>query len=300
MSATAAAHSAKPAAQSGGISVVPITQYVGADIIGIDLTQPISDAQFTQIHDAWMQHHVLRFRGQDMTREQLQDFSRRFGELDKAPINTRGKPWVEGFPEMAVMSNIKVDGESIGSLGYGEAVWHTDMSYNEITPSGALLYGVEVTKSGGETGFLNMYLAYETLPADLKAAIEGKSIKHDASRNSAGELRAGFKEVTDPRDAPGAVHPVVVRHPVTGRKALFLGRRPFGYVVGMSLEDSEALLNRLWAHASQEHLAWFQKGTVGDLRIWGNRCVMHKRTAFDANERRLLYRTQIKGARPQA
>ncbi|MBY0270044.1 MAG: TauD/TfdA family dioxygenase [Burkholderiales bacterium] len=300
MSATAAAHSAKPAAQSGGIGVVPITKHVGADIIGIDLTQPISDAQFAQIHDAWMQHLVLRFRGQNMTKEQLQAFSRRFGELDKAPINTRGKPWVEGFPDMAVMSNIKVDGQSIGSLGYGEAVWHTDMSYNDITPSGALLYAVEVTKSGGETGFLNMYHAYETLPADLKAAIEGKSIKHDASRNSAGELRAGFKEVTDPRDAPGAVHPIVVRHPVTGRKALFLGRRPFGYVMGMSLEDSEALLNRLWAHASQEDLAWFQKWKVGDLLIWDNRCVMHKRTAFDANERRLLYRTQIRGVRPQA
>ena len=297
MSATAAA--AKPAAQSG-ITVTPITKHIGADITGIDLTQPISDAQFAQIHDAWMQHQVLRFRGQNMTREQLQDFSRRFGALDKAPINTRGKPWVEGFPEMAVMSNIKVDGESIGSLGYGEAVWHTDMSYNEITPSGALLYGVEVTKSGGETGFLNMYHAYETLPADLKAAIEGKTIKHDASRNSAGDLRAGFKAVTDPREAPGAVHPIVVRHPVTGRKALFLGRRPFGYVMGMSLEDSEALLNRLWAHASQEDLAWFQKWKVGDLLIWDNRCVMHKRTAFDANERRLLYRTQIKGVRPQA
>lgn len=297
MSATAAA--AKPAAQSG-ITVTPITRHIGADITGIDLTQPISAAQFAQIHDAWMQHQVLRFRGQNMTREQLQDFSRRFGALDKAPINTKGKPWVEGFPEMAVMSNIKVDGESIGSLGYGEAVWHTDMSYNDITPSGALLYGIEVTKSGGETGFLNMYHAYETLPADLKAAIEGKSIKHDASRNSAGELRAGFKEVTDPRDAPGAVHPIVVRHPVTGRKALFLGRRPFGYVMGMSLEDSEALLNRLWAHASQEDLAWFQKWKVGDLLIWDNRCVMHKRTAFDANERRLLYRTQIKGVRPQA
>lgn len=298
MSTTATA--AKPAAQSAGIGVVPITKYIGADITGIDLTQPVSDAQFAQIHDAWMQHHVLRFRGQNMTREQLQNFSRRFGELDKAPINTRGKPWVEGFPDMAVMSNIKVDGESIGSLGYGEAVWHTDMSYNDITPSGALLYGVEVTKSGGETGFLNMYHAYETLPADLKAAIEGKTIKHDASRNSAGDLRAGFKAVTDPREAPGAVHPVVVRHPVTGRKALFLGRRPFGYVVGMSLEDSEALLNRLWAHASQEDLAWFQKWKVGDLLIWDNRCVMHKRTAFDPNERRLLYRTQIKGVKPQA
>lgn len=300
MPATAAAHSAKTAVQSGGISVVPITKYVGADIIGIDLTQLISDAQFAQIHDAWMQHQVLRFRGQNMTKEQLQSFSHRFGELDKAPINTSGKPWVEGFPDMTVMSNIKVDGRAIGGLGYGEAVWHTDMSYNEITPSGALLYGVEVTKSGGETGFLNMYHAYETLPADLKAAIEGKTIKHDASRNSAGDLRAGFKAVTDPRAAPGAVHPAVVRHPVTGRKALFLGRRPFGYVVGMSLEDSEALLDKLWAHASQENFAWFQKWNVGDLLIWDNRCVMHKRTAFDANERRLLYRTQIKGVRPQA
>jgi taurine dioxygenase len=297
MSATAAA---KSAVQSGAITVTPITKHIGADISGIDLTQPVSAAQFAQIHDAWMQHHVLRFRGQNMTKEQLQDFSRMFGELDKAPINTTGKPWVEGFPDMTVMSNIKVDGKSIGSLGYGEAVWHTDMSYNDITPSGALLYGVEVTKTGGETGFLNMYHAYETLPADLKAAIEGKTIKHDASRNSAGDLRAGFKAVTDPREAPGAVHPIVVRHPVTGRKALFLGRRPFGYVMGMSLEDSEALLNRLWAHASQEDLAWFQKWKVGDLLIWDNRCVMHKRTAFDANERRLLYRTQIKGVRPQA
>lgn len=297
MSASAAA--AKPAAQSG-ITVTPITKHIAADITGIDLTQPISDAQFAQIHDAWMQHQVLRFRGQNMTKEQLHNFSQLFGELDKAPINTSGKPWVEGFPDMTVMSNIKVDGKSIGSLGYGEAVWHTDMSYNDITPSGALLYGVEVTKSGGETGFLNMYHAYETLPADLKAAIEGKTIKHDASRNSAGDLRAGFKAVTDPREAPGAVHPIVVRHPVTGRKALFLGRRPFGYVMGMSLENSEALLNRLWAHASQEDLAWFQKWKVGDLLIWDNRCVMHKRTAFDANERRLLYRTQIKGVRPQA
>lgn len=297
MSASVAA--AQPIAQSG-ITVTPITQHIAADISGIDLTRPVSAEQFAQIHDAWMKHQVLRFRGQNMSKEQLQNFSRLFGELDKAPINTTGKPWVEGFPDMTVMSNIKVDGKVIGSLGYGEAVWHTDMSYNDITPSGALLYGIEVTRTGGETGFLNMYHAYETLPADLKAAIEGKTIKHDASRNSAGDLRAGFKAVTDPREAPGAVHPIVVRHPVTGRKALFLGRRPFGYVTGMSLEDSEALLDRLWAHASQENLAWFQKWKVGDLLIWDNRCVMHKRTAFDANERRLLYRTQIKGVRPQA
>lgn len=300
MSVTATAATARAAAHPGGISVEPISPHIGADIIGVDLTLPLTDAQFGQIHEAWMKHLVLRFRGQNLSKDQLHEFSCRFGELDKAPINTKGKPWIEGYPYMAVMSNIKVEGESIGSLGYGEAVWHTDMSYNEITPTGALLYAMEVTKQGGETGFLNMYHAYETLPADLKAAVEGKMIKHDSSRNSAGELRAGFKAVTDPRDAPGAVHPAVIRHPVTGRKALFLGRRPFGYVVGMSLEDSEALLDRLWAHATRDEFAWYQKWKVGDLLIWDNRCVMHKRTAFDPNERRLLYRTQIKGAKPQA
>lgn len=300
MSATATAASTRTAAQPGAIIVEPIGQQVGADIIGVDLTQPVSDAQFRQIHDAWMKHLVLRFRGQNLSKDQLHDFSCRFGELDKAPINVKGKPWIEGYPYMAVMSNIKVDGESIGSLGYGEAVWHTDMSYNEVTPTGALLYAMEVTKTGGETGFLNMYHAYETLPADLKAAVEGKMIKHDSSRNSAGDLRAGFKAVTDPREAPGAIHPAVIRHPVTGRKALFLGRRPFGYVMGLSLEDSEALLDKLWAHATRDEFAWYQKWNVGDLLIWDNRCVMHKRTAFDPAERRLLYRTQIRGVKPQA
>ena len=172
------------------------------------------------------------------------------------------------------------------------------MSYSEVTALGSLLYALEVTTSGGETGFLNMYHAYETLPADLKAAIEGKQIKHDASRNSAGELRKGYKEVTDPREAPGAVHPIVIRHPVTKRRALFLGRRPFGYVVGLPLAESEQLLDRLWAHATREEFAWFQKWSVGDLLMWDNRCAMHKRTAFDPNERRFMLRTQIKGARP--
>jgi taurine dioxygenase len=282
------------------IRVVPTGKPIGADIVGVDLSQPLSDSDFSVIFDAWMDRQVLRFRGQNLTKDQLLEFSRRFGELDKAPINIKGEPWIAGYPHLAVMSNIIVEGQPVGSLGYGEAVWHTDMSYNDITASGALLYALEVTKTGGETGFLNMYHAHDTLPADLKAQIEGKQIKHDASRNSAGELRKGYKEVTDPRDAPGALHPIVIRHPVTKRRALFLGRRPFGYVVGLPLEESERLLDRLWAHAAQEENAWFQKWNVGDLLMWDNRCAMHKRTAFDPNERRFMLRTQIKGARPQA
>ena len=282
------------------VHVVPLSKSIGADITGIDLSQPLSASDFDAIFDAWMDHLVLRFRGQALTKDQLLDFSRRFGELDKAPINIKGEPWIAGYPNLTVMSNIIEKGQPLGSLGYGEAVWHTDMSYNEVTPTAALLYAEEVTKTGGETGFLSMYEAYETLPADLKAAIEGRQIKHDASRNSAGELRKGFADVTDPREAPGALHPIVIRHPVTGRRALYLGRRPLSYIAGLPLEESEALLDRLWAHATREEHAWFQRWKVGDLLMWDNRCAMHKRTAFDPAERRFMLRTQVKGAKPQA
>ena len=282
------------------IRVMPLSKAIGADIVGVDLSQPLSEADFQTIFNAWMDHLVLRFRGQDLNKDDLLEFSRRFGELDKAPINIKGEPWIAGYPHLAVMSNIIEDGMPVGSLGYGEAVWHTDMSYNEVTPTAALLYAQEVTKTGGETGFMSMYQAYETLPAELKKAIQGKEIKHDASRNSAGELRKGYKDVTDPREAPGAVHPIVVRHPITRRKALFLGRRPRAYIVGLPLEESEALLDRLWAHATKDENAWYQKWNVGDLLMWDNRCVMHKRTAFDPNERRFMLRTQVKGSKPAA
>ena len=292
--------SASPVRSRSALSVVPSGGPLAADIVGVDLSQPLDDATVEAIHAAWMQHLVLRFRGQTLTKDQMLDFSRRFGDLDKAPINIRGKPWIEGYPDLTVMSNIKVEGEPIGSLGYGEAVWHTDMSYQEITPTGALLYGLEVTKAGGETGFISMYQAYDTLPDDLRAAIEGKLIKHDASYNSAGELRKGFKPVTDPSEAPGAIHPAVIRHPVTGRKALFLGRRPNAYIMGMPLAQSEALLDRLWAHATQPQFAWYQVWKVGDLMMWDNRCTLHRRNAFDPSERRYMLRTQIRGARPSA
>ncbi len=279
--------------------VVPLGPGIAADVIGIDLAAPLPDDTVRALRDAWLQHMVLRFRGQQLTKDALLAFSRRLGRLERAPINTKGSEWIEGYPDLAVMSNIKVDGAPIGSLGFGEAVWHTDMSYQDITPSAALLYGIEVTKTGGETGFIDMYAAYESLPAELKSIVEGRQIKHDASYNSAGQLRKGFQPVTDVRLSPGAVHPIVIRHPETGRRALFLGRRPNGYVMGLPLEQSEALLDALWAHACARP-SWFQTWQVGDLVMWDNRCTMHKRTAFDENERRYLLRTTVIDGRPSA
>ena len=180
-------------------------------------------------------------------------------------------------------------------LGSYELVWHTDMSYNPLPPRASLLYALEVPPDGGNTGFLNMYAAYETLPDELKRAIEGKICIHDSSRNSAGELRKGFQRTLDVRQTPGAVHPLVRLHPVSKRKALFLGRRPGAYIHGLSVEQSEKLLDAVWAHATQEGFAWYQKWRVGDLVLWDNRCVMHRRDAFDESRRRLMHRTQIVG-----
>jgi taurine dioxygenase len=172
------------------------------------------------------------------------------------------------------------------------------MSYNPEPPSASALFAIEVPPAGGDTGFANMYLAYETLPDELRRQVEGRLCRHDSTYNSAGELRRGFKEVTDPREAPGADHPIVRTHPVTGRKALFLGRRRNAYIQGLDLNDSERLLDALWAHAIRPELTWYQQWRVGDLVMWDNRCVMHRRDEFDPNSRRLMHRSQIKGNRP--
>ena len=281
-----------------GITVIPTGASLAADIVGVALSKPIHAATFRAIEAAWHQHLVLRFRGQQLDDPGLLRFARMFGELDKAPIHAEGGEVEDPFPEITVMSSIVVDGKPIGNLGNYEAEWHTDMSYNELTPIGSLLYSIEVPPAGGDTGFSNMYEAYDTLPAELQRAIAGLACKHDSSRNSAGELRKGFKDATDPREAPGAVHPLIRTHAATRRNALFLGRRRNACIIGLPLAESEDLLDKLWAHATQQRFAWYQKWKVGDLVMWDNRCTMHRRDAFDPDSRRLMHRTQIKGDKP--
>lgn len=271
---------------------------LGADIAGVDLMRPLAEATFRAIEAAWHQHLVLRFRGQHLDDPGLLAFARRFGELDKAPVHAVADAEHDPHPEITVMSNIKVDGKPIGNLGHYEAEWHTDMSYNEKTPIGSLLFSLEVPPVGGDTGFSNMYLAFDTLAPELRRAVTGKFCKHDSSRNSVGDLRKGYADVTDPRAAPGALHPIVRTHPATRRNALFLGRRRNAYVVGLPLAESEDLLNRLWAHASKPEFAWYQQWKVGDLVMWDNRSAMHRRDAFDPGARRLMHRTQIRGDKP--
>jgi taurine dioxygenase len=189
------------------------------------------------------------------------------------------------------------DGKPIGNLGAGEAIWHADMTYTDVPPMGAVLLGLEIPGGEGNTYFANMYAAHDALPDDLRARAAGRVCVHDATYNSAGMMRKGYRELTDPRDAPGARHPLIIRHPLTGRPALFLGRRRNAYVVGLELAESEALLDTLWAHATQSGFAATHVWNKGDVLMWDNMATLHRRDAFSPTARRVLHRTQIKGAK---
>ena len=279
------------------IAVRPTGAALGADVEGVDLAGAPTPETMEAVKQAWADHLVLRFRGQSLGDDDLMRFSRQLGELDWAPIAaTNDAP--EGREYVMVVSNVVENGQPIGQLGAYEAIWHTDMSYVPEPPSASALYALEVPPSGGDTGFCNMYLAYETLPSELRRQVEGRLCRHDASRNSAGELRRGFVDAPDASQTIGAEHPIVRTHPVTGRNALFLGRRRNAYILGLKLADSEALLDQLWAHCTKPEFAWYQQWRRGDLILWDNRCVMHRRDAFDPATRRVMHRTQIKGDRP--
>jgi taurine dioxygenase len=280
--------------------VAPTGAALGAEVSGVDL-RAVDDAAFAAIHRAWLDHGVLLFRGQRLSGDDLVAFSRRFGDLDWAPIQENGRRFVEGKPEIYVVSNVLgADGQPIGSLGAGEAVWHTDMSYLPRPPKASMLYAKEVPPAGGDTHFASMHAAYESLPAAMKARCAGLMVKHDGTYNSGGYVRAGVTPTDDPRVAPGHLHPLVCRHPETGRPMLYLGRRRLAYIDGLPLEESEALLDQLWDHATRPEICWTNRWRVGDLVLWDNRCTMHRRDPFDAAARRVMHRTQIKGVAPPA
>ena len=273
--------------------VQPLSPVLGAEIRGLDVSRELDPADLEALRRAWLGHLVLLFRGQDLTPARLVAFSRQFGALDIAPPNENGQRSVPDHPEILVISNVVENGVALGSLGAGEAVWHSDMSYMERPPLGSALYALEVPALGGDTGFANMYQALEGLPAALRREITGKQLKHDASTNSAGYLREGAAPVADVTTSPGARHPIIRAHPETGRPLLFLGRRAHAYVDGLALARSEALLDRLWAHATAPGITWHHRWRPGDLVLWDNRCVLHRRDGFDPAARRVMYRTQI-------
>jgi len=275
--------------------VVTLDAPLGAEIRGLDASLPLSGADQQALMAAWRQHLVLVLRYQNLSDDALLSFSRQFGELDPPAPNPYGKTFLPKFPELNVISNVVQDGQPMGNLGDGKAVWHADMTYIDVPPKAAILYALEVPEGQGNTYFADMFAAYEALPASLQEQIEGRVCIHDAAHNSAGMLRKGYEEITDVRETPGAHHPLVRTEAATGRRALFLGRRPNAYIVGMDVPRSDALLDALWDHIAEPRFALCHEWQAGDMLMWLNLCVLHRRDAFDPNSRRVMHRAQIKG-----
>lgn len=276
------------------MEVQPIKDGFVADIAGVDVVN-VSDEEFEQLYTAWLEYGVLRLRNQHIDEEQLQTFSARFGPLEEAPFGRMSEEEKAKIKNRYVtqLSNIIVDGKPIGGLGNAEASWHSDMTYIETPPPASVLLGVEIPPAGGDTYFADQYAACDALPDALRTRVSELTIKHDAAHTSIGKLRPGFEPFNDPRDAPGAEHPIIRTHEETGRKALYLGRREWAYVPGLSLEDSEKLLDELWHYAALPENVWHQKWQPYDLIIWDNRRVLHRRDDFDAQSRRLMKRCQV-------
>ena len=308
----AARTGARPLNTLAAFQVIPTGAALGAEIRGIDFSLSVPEDVKDALRKAWADHLVLLVRGQNINDDELLGAAGIFGPPHEAASRKyhlatgKGiddKHLLSRHPSIVILSNLDSNGQPVrdnGDLGSYEVMWHTDNSYVEVPPAGSMLYSLELPPegAGGDTSFNNQYLAYEELPDDLKRAIAGRSQVHDSSRNSAGVLRPGVKLPTKPEEVQGPVHPLVRIHPVTGKRALYLGRRrdwPSNYIVGMPNSESEALLDALWAHATQPKYGWTHKWQVGDIVLWDNRCCMHYRTEIDTAYRRVMHRTTIKG-----
>jgi taurine dioxygenase len=279
------------------VTVKAMAPALGAEVSCGDV-RALDAAAFRQVYQALLDNLVIRIRGQTLSDPELIAFGKRLGELDFAPYAKTGKEKARTHPEIVVVSNVTENGEAIGVLRDAEVVWHSDNSYRDRPLAYSALYALEIPPKGGNTGFANMYLALQTLDPGLRKRIEGKTLKHDMTYNSAGDLREGFRPVNDVRNAPGPSHPIIRTHAETGCNALYLGRRPNAYINDLSVAESEELLEALWAHATQDKFTWHHEWQVGDILIWDNRCVMHHRDPFDGGYRRVMHRIQCAGDVP--
>jgi taurine dioxygenase len=276
--------------QSGGIRVRPLSPALGAEIIGVDLRQPLDDATFEQILAAWHQHLVILLRDQKLTEEDQVRFAERFGP----PAKIHTMQFMQKHPAVMLISNIREDGKPIGALPDGEMHFHTDQCHQERPAIASMLYAIEIPSKGGNTLFANAYTAYETLPFDLKRRIQGRKAVNSYDYDSAATIRGG----DIPADAPSYAHPVVRTHPATGRKALYVNRLMTRRIEGLPPPESEELLNQLFDHQEEPQFIYEHVWRPGDILMWDNRCTLHARTDFSADERRLLRRVTILGEKP--
>jgi len=273
---------------------------IGAEVRGVDLGR-VDDATFRAIFDAWLEHLLLVFPAQDITDAEQIAFARRFGDLEVHPSREHRS---RRHPEIYRVSNVDQDGNIMAQESKGWRymnltwLWHTDSSFREVPSMGSILRGIEVPPEGGDTLFANMYAAYEALSDQIKARIEGLRVVHSHDRVLSHDDRLK-KNADDYTELPPVSHPLVRRHPVTGRRSLFLSPHTMERIEGLGEDESRALLDELIAFATQDRFVYRHKWQKHDVIFWDNRCTMHAVMPYDAaNERRVMHRTTIVGDGP--
>jgi taurine dioxygenase len=274
----------------GALAVRPLSPALGAEIGGVDLREELADRTFAQIRDAWHRHLVILLREQELSEADEVRFAERFGP--PAVIHT--KEYVRNHPAVMLISNIREDGKPIGALPDGEMQFHSDQCHQERPAMASLLYAIEVPSRGGNTLFANQYKAYETLPDAIKRRIDGRKALnaydyHTAAMKRGTQLAEGV---------PCYAHPVVRTHPATGRKALYVNRLMTIRIEGIPERESDELLTLLFDHQERREFVYEHVWRPGDLLMWDNRCVLHARTDFSPDERRLMRRVTILGEKP--
>lgn len=280
------------------LRIIPSGDALGAEVRGLDLAEPLPAPTLSEMVAAWHRHLVLLFRGQELSIAELIAFGRQFGPLHATQGVAYGAKPVGTPAEIEIISNQPEDAVPEGARPSDEATWHTDMSMFEDPAAASIAYAVDVPSDTGQISFTNLYRAYETLPEDLKQAVRVRRSIHDAAYTAMGEVRGGYTAVTCRSQGPGARHPVLRRHPDTGRTALFLGRKGYGYIEGYSVAESNRLLDHLWQHMTRPTFIWAHAWRNGDVVMWDNRCCAHMRAAFDPSLRRRLLRVTVVGERP--
>ena len=281
------------------IDVKPVSPHIGVELLGIDLAQPIGDAQFAAIRAAWLRHTILLVRGQAHLRpEDLIAFARRFGELDE---HDQPQYCLAGYPEIAIVSNVKEAGRYIGAPKAGRQ-WHSDAQYLRHPPSASLLWAKEVPPEAGNTCFANMVAAYRALDSSRRQRIDRLRVNFSRVRAYA-LYHPERPPLSDEEKArlPDVQHPIVREHPETGEHALYVGGEQHGgTVIGMPADEGEALMRELREFATQPRFAYEHRWRAGDLIVWDNRSTMHCALPFDEERyRRVMYRVQIAGDEPR-
>jgi taurine dioxygenase len=274
------------------LDVTRLTPHIGAEVRNIDLREPLDPDTIKAIRQVWLDRSVILFRNQELSQEDLLRVTGYFGEIGKLarPPEFFPKGYARLLPNIMMISNIRENGQTIGALPDGEMMFHHDMLHAEVPHDATLLYSMEVPTYGGDTLFASGFAAYETLDTAIRAKLEGRKAFHHYNYGSTqrGDNRgvAAYSE---------SMHPVFRTHNETGRKAIYVNRLMTVGIVDMPTEESDALLKDVFDHSEKPEFVYTHVWRVGDLLIWDNRSSMHARTDFPSDQRRLMYRTTVKG-----